>query len=72
MKILFINAASVDGGEMETQTHGEEEERRRDREQGEDEEHPERSSQSTIHTVPELLMDLDQVLSDGHGWMWNR
>ncbi|KAM3861280.1 midasin [Diretmus argenteus] len=49
----------LDSGEIEAQRQGEEEEdeeRRKDRQRPEDEEQPERSTESTIHTVPELLL----------------
>lgn len=54
----------VDSGEMEVQRQGEEEEMWKDRQnQREEEERTERSTESTIHTVPELLLDTVQVLS---------
>lgn len=56
----------VDSGEMEVQRQreGEEEEMWKDRQnQREEEERAERSTESTIHTVPGLLLDTMQVLS---------
>ncbi|XP_071391101.1 midasin-like [Centroberyx affinis] len=49
----------LDSGEMEAQRQGEEEEeeRSKDRQRPKDEERPERSTESTVHTVPELLLD---------------
>uniref|UniRef100_A0A3Q3KQB7 Midasin n=1 Tax=Mastacembelus armatus TaxID=205130 RepID=A0A3Q3KQB7_9TELE len=52
----------VDSGEMEVQMQGEEEEKDRGKNpQYPKEERSERSSESTIHTVPELLLDTMQV-----------
>uniref|UniRef100_A0A3Q3KQG4 Midasin n=1 Tax=Mastacembelus armatus TaxID=205130 RepID=A0A3Q3KQG4_9TELE len=54
--------AGVDSGEMEVQMQGEEEEKDRGKNpQYPKEERSERSSESTIHTVPELLLDTMQV-----------
>ncbi|KAF0023084.1 hypothetical protein F2P81_023714 [Scophthalmus maximus] len=53
----------VDSGEMEVQRQGEEEEdqeRWKDRQPPRGEERAERSTESTIHTVPELLLDTMQ------------
>uniref|UniRef100_A0A3P9MDK6 Midasin n=1 Tax=Oryzias latipes TaxID=8090 RepID=A0A3P9MDK6_ORYLA len=52
----------ADSGEMEVQRQGEEEEdeRQKDRQQVGDEERTQRSSESTVHTVPELLMEATQ------------
>ncbi|XP_018558945.1 midasin [Lates calcarifer] len=52
----------VDSGEMEVQRQGEEEEQERwkDRHRHGEEEQAERSRESTIHTVPELLLDTMQ------------
>ncbi|XP_041660686.1 midasin isoform X2 [Cheilinus undulatus] len=49
----------ADSGEMEVQTpvEGEEEERWKDRQNTREEEREERSTESTIHTVPELLLE---------------
>lgn len=54
----------VDSGEMEVQRQGEEEEEElwKDRQNPREEERAERSTESTIHTVPELLLDTMQVL----------
>lgn len=53
----------ADSGEMEVQRQGEEEEEmREDRQNPREEDRAERSSESTIHTVPELLLDALQVL----------
>ncbi|KAM9551495.1 midasin-like isoform 2-T2 [Salvelinus alpinus] len=58
---LESNRASqkgLDSGELEAQRQCEEdEERPKDTQGHSDEEHPERSTESTFHTVPELLMD---------------
>uniref|UniRef100_A0A674E0K9 Midasin n=1 Tax=Salmo trutta TaxID=8032 RepID=A0A674E0K9_SALTR len=58
---LESNRASqkgLDSGELEAQRQCEEdEERPKDTRGHSDEEHPERSTESTFHTVPELLMD---------------
>ena len=53
----------VDSGEMEVQMQGEEEEedRLKEHQHIRDEERAERSTESTIHTVPELLLDTMQV-----------
>lgn len=55
--------SGADGGEMEVQRQAEEEEdeRQKDRQQAGDEERAERSTESTVHTVPELLMEDTQV-----------
>ncbi|XP_029902559.1 midasin isoform X2 [Myripristis murdjan] len=52
----------LDSGEMEAQkqAEGEEEEKWKERQRPKDEERPERSSESTVHTVPELLLDTKQ------------
>ncbi|XP_042247008.1 midasin [Thunnus maccoyii] len=52
----------IDSGEMEVQMQGEEEEedRLKDHQHPRDEERAERSTESTIHTVPELLLDAMQ------------
>ncbi|XP_035534963.1 midasin [Morone saxatilis] len=52
----------VDSGEMEVQRQGEgeEEERWKDRQNIREDERAERSTESTIHTVPELLLDTMQ------------
>ncbi|KAM9840331.1 midasin [Aulostomus maculatus] len=52
----------LDSGEMELQSKGEEEEEERwkDSQHPRDKEQLERSSESTIHTVPELVMDIMQ------------
>ncbi|CAK6975580.1 Hypothetical predicted protein [Scomber scombrus] len=52
----------VDSGEMEVQMQGEEEEedRLKEHQHTRDEERAERSTESTIHTVPELLLDTMQ------------
>eukprot|EP00063_Salmo_salar_P024834 XP_013999669.1 PREDICTED: midasin-like [Salmo salar] len=48
----------LDSGELEAlRLHDEDEERPKDTQGHNDEERPERSTESTIHTVPELLMD---------------
>uniref|UniRef100_A0A674E141 Midasin n=1 Tax=Salmo trutta TaxID=8032 RepID=A0A674E141_SALTR len=52
----------LDSGELEAlRQHEEDEERPKDTQGHSDEECPERSTESTIHTVPELLMDTLQV-----------
>lgn len=60
---LLFTCAGVDSGEMEVQRQGEgeEEERRKDPQNPREEERGERSTESTIHTVPELLLDTMQV-----------
>lgn len=52
----------ADSGEMEVQKQGEEddEERQKDRQKPREEERVDRRTESTIHTVPELLMDTMQ------------
>ncbi|XP_056150027.1 midasin [Lampris incognitus] len=54
----------LDSGEMEAQQWGEEEkseeDKWKDRQHPSDVEHPERSTESTIHTVPELLLEQTQ------------
>ena len=58
--------AGVDSGEMEVQTQGEEEdpESWKDRQYPrDDDERADRSRESTIHTVPDLLLDPMQVSS---------
>ncbi|XP_069561962.1 midasin [Brachyistius frenatus] len=54
-----LSQKGVDGGEMEVQGPGdeEEEERWKDRQQPREEERAERNTESTIHTVPELLLE---------------
>ncbi|XP_067097253.1 midasin [Osmerus mordax] len=53
----------LDSGDMEAKRQGEEEEKRwKDRERlEEEEERPERSTESTIHTVPDLLMETQRA-----------
>uniref|UniRef100_A0A3B3CZB6 Midasin n=1 Tax=Oryzias melastigma TaxID=30732 RepID=A0A3B3CZB6_ORYME len=60
---LDSSRSSRKGGEMEVQRQAEEEEdeRQKDRQQAGDEERAERSTESTVHTVPELLMEDTQV-----------
>lgn len=55
--------AGLESGELEPQRQGEEEEEESKPElkRGHDEERPERSTESTIHTVPELLVDMLKV-----------
>lgn len=49
--------------EVQRQEEGQEEDAWKDRQnqRGEEEERAERSTESTIHTVPELLLDVMQV-----------
>lgn len=56
----------LESAEMEAQRQREEEEEERgkDRQRLGEEERPERSTESTIHTVPELLMDTQQQVRD--------
>ncbi|KAI3364212.1 hypothetical protein L3Q82_010816 [Scortum barcoo] len=51
----------VDSSEMEVQRQGEEEERWKEPQNPREEERAERSTESTIHTVPELLLDSTQA-----------
>lgn len=55
--------AGVDSGEMEVQRQGEgeDEERWKDRQNSREDEGAQRRTESTIHTVPELLLDSMQV-----------
>lgn len=54
-------SAGVEGGEMEAQQQDEEDERPKDRHQPVEEERAERGRESSIHTVPELLLHPVQV-----------
>lgn len=59
----FSSCTGVDSGEMEVQRQEEEEEeeRWRDQQHPSEEERAERSTESTIHTVPQLLLETTQV-----------
>lgn len=61
--LTSASCSGVDSGEMEVQNQGdsEEEEKWKDRLNLREEEWAERSTESTIHTVPELLLDTMQV-----------
>lgn len=62
MLLCLFSTVGLDSGELEAQRQCEEdEERPKDTRGRSDEEHPERSTESTFHTVPELLMDTLQV-----------
>ena len=56
--------SGLDSGEMEVQRRREEEEEDeegKDERDAEDEEQRDRTNESTIHTVPELLMEITEV-----------
>lgn len=61
--LTSASCSGVDSGEMEVQNQGdgEEEEKWKDRLNLREEEQAERRTESTIHTVPELLLDTMQV-----------
>lgn len=63
------SCTGVDSGEMDVQMKGEEEEeedRMKEQQRAKEEERAERSTESTIHTIPELLLDTMQVHTGTH------